>query len=38
MTRLIVPEGQGTEAEILGEGPAAAPAVVEVLQSRSESA
>jgi electron transfer flavoprotein beta subunit len=30
--RLLVPEGQGTEAEILGEGAAAAPRVVEVLQ------
>jgi electron transfer flavoprotein beta subunit len=30
--RLLVPEGQGKEAELLGEGPAAAPRVVEVLQ------
>ena len=30
--RLIVPEGQGKQAVILGEGPSAAPAVVEVLQ------
>jgi electron transfer flavoprotein beta subunit len=30
--RLLVPEGQGKEAEVLGEGPAAAPRVVEVLQ------
>jgi electron transfer flavoprotein beta subunit len=30
--RLIVPEGQGKEAEILGQGAAAAPRVVEVLQ------
>jgi electron transfer flavoprotein beta subunit len=30
--RLVVPEGQGKEAVILGEGAAAAPAVVEVLQ------
>ena len=30
--RLVVPEGQGKEAEILGEGAAAAPRVVEVLQ------
>jgi electron transfer flavoprotein beta subunit len=30
--RLVVPEGQGKEAEILGHGPEAAPAVVEVLQ------
>ena len=32
MLRLVVPEGQGKEAEILGRGPEAAPAVVEVLQ------
>lgn len=31
--RLVVPEGQGKEAEILGHGPEAAPAVVEVLRS-----
>jgi electron transfer flavoprotein beta subunit len=30
--RLVVPESQGKEAEILGHGPAAAPAVVEVLR------
>jgi electron transfer flavoprotein beta subunit len=30
--RLVVPESQGKEAEILGQGPEAAPAVVEVLQ------
>jgi len=30
--RLVVPEGQSKEAVILGEGPGAAPAVVEVLQ------
>ncbi len=30
--RLVVPESQGNEAEILGHGPEAAPAVVEVLQ------
>jgi electron transfer flavoprotein beta subunit len=30
--RLLVPEGQGKEAELLGEGPAAASRVVEVLQ------
>jgi electron transfer flavoprotein beta subunit len=30
--RLVVPESQGKEAEILGHGPEAAPAVVEVLQ------
>jgi electron transfer flavoprotein beta subunit len=32
MTRLVVPEGQGKVAEILGRGPEAAPAVVEVLR------
>ena len=32
MARLVVPEGQGTQAAILGEGPGAAPAVVEVLR------
>ena len=32
MNRLVVPEGQAKEATILGEGPSAAPAVVEVLQ------
>jgi electron transfer flavoprotein beta subunit len=31
--RLLVPEGQGRQAEILGEGPEAAPRVVEVLQA-----
>jgi electron transfer flavoprotein beta subunit len=30
--RLLVPEGQGKEAVVLGHGPEAAPAVVEVLQ------
>jgi electron transfer flavoprotein beta subunit len=30
--RLVLPEGQGKTAEILGEGPAAAPRVVEVMQ------
>jgi electron transfer flavoprotein beta subunit len=30
--RLVVPESQGKEAVILGHGPDAAPAVVEVLQ------
>jgi electron transfer flavoprotein beta subunit len=30
--RLVVPEGQGKEADILGHGPEAAPAVVEVLR------
>jgi len=32
MLRLLVPEGEGKQAEILGEGAAAAPRVVEVLQ------
>jgi electron transfer flavoprotein beta subunit len=32
MVRLVVPEGKGKAAEVLGEGPAAAPAVVELLQ------
>ena len=31
--RLVVPEGQGKKAEILGEGAQAAPRVVEVLQA-----
>jgi electron transfer flavoprotein beta subunit len=30
--RLMVPEGQGKQAEILGSGPGAAPAVVEVMR------
>ena len=30
--RLVVPEGLGKQAEVLGRGPDAAPAVVEVLQ------
>jgi len=30
--RLVVPAGQGKQAEILGHGPGAAPAVVEVMQ------
>jgi electron transfer flavoprotein beta subunit len=30
--RLVVPEGQGKQAEVLGEGAAAAPRVVEVMQ------
>ncbi len=30
--RLVVPEGVGKQAEVLGHGPEAAPAVVEVLQ------
>ncbi len=29
--RLVVPEGQGKQAEVLGQGPSAAPRVVEVL-------
>jgi electron transfer flavoprotein beta subunit len=32
MVRLVVPEGRGKQAEILGEGAAAAPAVVELFQ------
>jgi electron transfer flavoprotein beta subunit len=31
-TRLVVPEGAAKQAQVLGEGAAAAPAVVEVLQ------
>jgi electron transfer flavoprotein beta subunit len=31
--RLVVPPGQGKQAEILGEGPAAAPKVVQLMQS-----
>jgi electron transfer flavoprotein beta subunit len=30
--RLVVPEGQGKQAEVLGQGAAAAPRVVEILQ------
>jgi electron transfer flavoprotein beta subunit len=30
--RLVVPEGQGKQAEVLGRGPDAAPAVVDVMQ------
>jgi electron transfer flavoprotein beta subunit len=30
--RLVVPEGQGKQAEVLGHGPDAAPAVVEMMQ------
>ena len=30
--RLVVPEGAGKQAEVLGHGPEAAPAIVEVLQ------
>ena len=32
MVRLVVPEGRGKQAEVLGEGPAAASAVVELFQ------
>ena len=32
LLRLVVPEGEGKQAEVLGDGPAAAPRVVEVLQ------
>jgi electron transfer flavoprotein beta subunit len=32
MVRLIVPEGKGKQAEVLGHGPEAAPAVVELFQ------
>ncbi|HEX5619939.1 MAG TPA: electron transfer flavoprotein subunit beta/FixA family protein [Solirubrobacteraceae bacterium] len=32
MVRLVVPEGKGKQAEVLGEGPGAAPAVVELFQ------
>jgi electron transfer flavoprotein beta subunit len=32
MVRLVVPEGRGRQAEVLGSGPEAAPAVVELLQ------
>ena len=32
LVKLVVPEGQGKRAEVLGNGPAAAPAVVEVLR------
>jgi electron transfer flavoprotein beta subunit len=32
LVRLVVPAGQGKRAEVLGSGPAAAPAVVEVLR------
>ena len=30
--RLVVPEGQGKQAEVLGHGPEAAAAIVEVMQ------
>jgi electron transfer flavoprotein beta subunit len=32
MLRLVVPEGRGKQAQVLGEGPAAAPAVVELFR------
>ena len=32
LVRLIAPEGQGKQAEILGRGPEAAPRVVEVMR------
>jgi electron transfer flavoprotein beta subunit len=32
LVRLVVPEGSGKQAEILGEGAAAAPRVVDVLR------
>jgi len=32
LVRLVVPEGRGRQAEVLGEGPGAAPAVVDLLQ------
>jgi electron transfer flavoprotein beta subunit len=32
MVRLVLPPGQGKQAEILGEGPEAAPAVVEMMR------
>jgi len=32
MVRLVVPEGRGKQAEVLGQGPAAAPAVVELFK------
>jgi electron transfer flavoprotein beta subunit len=32
MLRLVVPEGRGRQAELLGEGPSSAPAVVELFQ------
>jgi electron transfer flavoprotein beta subunit len=32
LVRLVVPEGQGKRADVLGNGPAAAPAVVETLR------
>jgi hypothetical protein len=32
LVKLVVPEGHGKRAEVLGNGPAAAPAVVEMLR------
>jgi electron transfer flavoprotein beta subunit len=32
LVRLVVPEGRGRQAEVLGEGPSAAPAVVDLFQ------
>jgi electron transfer flavoprotein beta subunit len=32
MVRLLLPEGSSKQAEVLGTGPAAAPAVVQILQ------
>jgi electron transfer flavoprotein beta subunit len=32
LVRLVVPQGRGRQAEVLGEGPSAAPAVVELFQ------
>jgi hypothetical protein len=32
MVRLVVPEGRGKQAEVIGEGPGAAPAVVELFK------
>jgi len=32
LTRLVVPAGQGRRAEVLGSGPSAAPAVVEMMR------
>ena len=33
MLRLVVPQGAAKQAEVLGRGPEAAPAVVDVLRS-----
>jgi electron transfer flavoprotein beta subunit len=32
LVRLVVPEGRGKQAAVIGEGPAAAPAVVELFK------